>query len=117
MVKNRFMRIIVLFDLPTLTKTDLRVYRNFVKFLEAEGYIRMQFSVYNKLCINVDSANTNIKRLRQNKPSKGDVRYMLITENQYQRIEDLNNKKSLQENMTTIDRTLMIGGMNDESDT
>ena len=103
-----------MFDLPTKTKADLKVYRKFIKYLNSEGYIMIQFSVYSKLCINANSAKTYAKRLKKNAPSKGDVRYLIVSENQYQNIVNVNDTYSLQESITTYDRTMMIGGMNDE---
>lgn len=112
---SSFMRLIVIFDLPTETKTDLKNYRKFIKFLTNEGYLRIQFSVYSKLCINNDSAKTASKKVTKNAPTSGDIRYLIITETQYQGIVSINNKYTLQEAVTTTDRTLMIGGMNDEN--
>ena len=112
---SSFMRLIVIFDLPTETKADVRVYRKFVKFLTNDGFLRIQYSVYCKLCINSDSAKTAAKRLMNNSPSNGDVRYLIITELQYQNIVNVNDTYSLQETITTTDRTLMIGEMNDEN--
>lgn len=114
-MRNSFMRLVVIFDLPTLTKTDQRRYRKFLKFLTSEGYLMIQYSVYCKLCINNDSAKTASKKLMNNAPSEGDVRYLIITELQYQNIININNIHSLQETVTTTDRTLMIGEMNDEN--
>lgn len=114
MIRNSFMRLIVIFDLPTESKTDQRNYRKFVKYLTKEGFLRIQYSVYSKLCINSDSAKTASKRLSSNSPTEGDVRYLIITETQYQNIVSVNNIYSLQENITNTDRTLLIGGMNDE---
>lgn len=111
---SRFMRLIIFFDLPMKTNRDLRIYRNFVKYLKNEGYIRIQYSVYAKLCINKDSAKTASKRVIINAPEKGDIRYMIITENQYQHIANVNGSYCLQEKVSTINRTLMIGGMNGE---
>ena len=111
----RFMRLIVMFDLPTETKVDLKNYRIFVKNLTNEGYIRLQYSIYSKLCINKDSAMTASKKLTKFAPPKGDIRYMVITEQQYQNIVNLNETYSLQEKITTVDRTVMIGGMNDDN--
>lgn len=103
-----------MFDLPTKTKHDIREYRNFVKYLTNDGYFRMQYSIYVKLCINKDAAKTASKRMLANKPIKGDVRFMIITENQYLSIVNVLGTYNLQEKITTTDRTLMIGGMNDE---
>ena len=108
------MRIILMFDLPTESSEDKKNYRHFVKYLTNDGYIRIQFSVYSKLCINSNSAMTYAKRLKLNSPTEGNIRYLIITEKQYQSIENINSTYSFQENVTTEDRTLMIGGMNDE---
>lgn len=112
---NRFMRLLILFDLPTTTKNDVKAYRRFVKYLKSEGYVRVQYSVYSKLCINSDAATTASKRLEMNAPVNGDIRYLVITERQYQNIININNEHSLQEQIITMDRTLMIGGMNNEA--
>ena len=115
-IGNRFMRLILMFDLPTETKEDLRNYRNFVKYLKTEGYIKVQYSVYSKLFINHDSSRTAAKRLKANSPLNGDIRYLIVSENQYLSIVNINNVYSLQEKITTTDRTMIIGGLNDESD-
>lgn len=109
------MRLMIFFDLPVKTKPELKRYRDFVKFLKQEGYLRVQYSVYCKLCINSDAASTASKRLKDEAPKKGEVRYMVITERQYQNIISLGQKYNLQEAITTTDRTLMIGGMNNEN--
>ena len=87
------------------------------KYLKTEGFIRIQYSVYAKLCINNDSAKTIQKRLKNNVPDNGDIRYLIITERQYQNIVNMNSNYTLQENITTTDRTLIIGGLNSENNT
>ena len=114
---SRFVRLVLFFDLPQETKTDQRHYRQFVKYLKTEGFIRIQYSVYAKLFINNDSAKTIQKRLKNNVPDNGDIRYLIITERQYQNIVNMNSNYTLQENITTTDRTLIIGGLNSENNT
>lgn len=111
---GRFMRILLFFDLPMESNKDKKEYRKFIKFLTGEGFIRLQYSVYCKLCINNDSAQTEIKRIKLNSPSQGDIRMMSITENQFQKIININETHSLQESITTTNRLVIIGGMNDE---
>ena len=89
MIFDNFMRLILFFDLPMVTKTDQRRYRKFIKFLTGDGYIMLQYSVYCKLCINNDSVKTYKKRLEDNSPSEGNIRYLIITENQYQGIKNI----------------------------
>lgn len=115
MIKNRFMRIILFFDLPITTAAGKREYRRFIKCLESDGFIRIQYSVFCKLCINTDSARTVSKRLMHECPNDGDIRFIIVTESQYQSITNVNESYSLQESITTTDRCIVIGGMNDEN--
>ena len=46
------MRIIVFFDLPTLTYKDQKEYRLFRKLLINDGFVMMQESIYTKLALN-----------------------------------------------------------------
>ena len=67
----RFMRMVLMFDMPTQTADERKVYRQFRKFLISEGFIMHQFSVYSKLLLN-DSANkAMINRLKAKNPTKG----------------------------------------------
>ena len=45
---GKFMRILLLYDLPSVTNADKKIYRNFVKYLTTEGFIRIQESVFVK---------------------------------------------------------------------
>ena len=53
----RFMRVLVMFDLPTETSIQRRNYRKFRKSLIKNGFIMMQESVYVKLAMNQGSAD------------------------------------------------------------
>lgn len=115
MEKNRFMRMILFFDLPVTTPEGRKAYRTFVKYLESDGFIRIQYSVFCKLCINADSAKTLSRRVIRECPEDGDIRFLIVTETQYQNITNVNGTYSLQETITTNDRCITIGGMNDEN--
>lgn len=81
------MRIIVMFDLPMLTKADVRNYSKFRKFLVRSGFIMMQESVYSKIALNAAAAELVMKQVRFNKPPAGVVQMFMITEKQYSKIE------------------------------
>lgn len=83
----RFMRVIVFFDLPTITNTDKREYRKFRQLLIKSGFLMIQESVYSKLVLNTTAANVVLGQLRKGKPRKGLVQAMIVTEKQYARIE------------------------------
>lgn len=81
------MRVIVFFDLPTLTSKDRREYRQFRKFLVKEGFIMMQESIYSKVALNNTTANLIKHKVRKNKAKGGLIQMMTITEKQYGNIE------------------------------
>lgn len=81
------MRMIVFFDLPTETLEDRRNYRKFRKALIKNGFIMMQESVYCKL-LTTPSVEKSVKNLIQkNKPEKGIVQTLLVTEKQFSKME------------------------------
>lgn len=82
----RFMRIIVFFDLPVLTAEDRRHYTVFRKFLIKSGFIMQQKSVYSKLVLNLSVRDAVIKNIEKNKPPKGLVEILTVTEKQYARM-------------------------------
>lgn len=83
----RYMRVIVFFDLPSVTYEDRRHYNKFRKFLINDGFIMMQESVYSKLVLNTTSANIVQERIRKNKAPKGIIQVLVITEKQFANIE------------------------------
>ena len=83
----RFMRIIVFFDLPTLTGTQQKTYRKFRKFLITNGFYMMQESVYCRMVHN-QSVESGIKAaIRKNRPAEGLVQVLSVTEKQFQKME------------------------------
>lgn len=82
----RFMRIVLFFDLPTLTEKNKKEYSRFRKFLIKSGFMMLQESVYVKLALNSTTMNTLINNLEKNKPSEGLVQLLLVTEKQYSKL-------------------------------
>lgn len=85
----RFMRIFVMFDLPTETSENLRNYRKFRKYLIKSGFLMVQESVYSKLALNQSVADSVINSVRKNKPPEGSVQVLTVTERQYQKMETM----------------------------
>lgn len=81
------MRILVFFDLPTETAKDRKVYSKFRKFLINDGFIMLQESVYAKLALNNSIVNSIKEKIYKNKPPKGIVQMLIITEKQFSSIE------------------------------
>lgn len=79
----RFMRIIIFFDLPTLTSANRRHYRKFVKEMKKEGFIMLQESVYTKLAITHAQSQLIKGRLNKHLPPEGLVFALTVTEKQF----------------------------------
>lgn len=83
----RYMRVIVMFDLPTITANECREYRKFRKFLIKNGFIMMQESIYSKLTLNANAAEAVIANVRRSKPPAGIIQLLMVTEKQFSNIE------------------------------
>jgi CRISPR-associated protein Cas2 len=93
----RAMRLIVFFDLPVVKKNDRKAYQQFRRFLLNDGYYMIQFSIYARLCNNQENLNKHVNRLVKNLPSKGSIRYLQVTENQYSNMKILIGQKNTKE--------------------
>lgn len=88
----RYMRMLVLFDLPTITVHDRKEYTKFRKFIINEGFIMMQESVYTKIILNGTAAQLMKNKLKAHKPKSGIVQMLVITEKQFSSMEYLCGK-------------------------
>lgn len=103
----RFMRVILFFDLPTLSGIDRREYRKFRTNLIKSGFIMLQESVYCKLLLNQSAVNSIIKHLESIKPSKGLLQVITITERQFSKSQYLISE-SKTEVIDTDERLIII---------
>jgi len=78
--------VLALFDLPTETQESRRAYTRFRKDLLEDGFTMMQYSVYQRHCASTENADVHIKRLGSRVPSKGEVRFLVITDKQFAKI-------------------------------
>ncbi len=84
---DRFMRLIVMFDLPTYTSLENREYRRFRKFLISNGFVMFQYSIYTKIVKNRSVMKYYVDRVRSNAPCNGEISVLSITEKQFNDIE------------------------------
>jgi len=80
------MRLIVMYDLPMTTASNIRDYNHFRNLLFKSGFIMIQESVYCKLFLNQDQLRFGEKALKKLMPKKGNVRSIAVTEKQYQKM-------------------------------
>ena len=108
MSECRFMRLLVFFDLPVVSKEDRRIYQRFRKFLIADGYDMLQFSVYSRIVNGEDGVDKHLKRLGKNIPGKGSVRFLQITERQYAAMKLLVGQRTIKEKKVGTSQLLIF---------
>lgn len=101
------MRVIVFFDLPVQTDADRREYTHFRKYLIKNGFLMMQESVYSKLALNMSAASAIMQNVRQQKPPRGLVQMLVVTEKQYTRMEYVVGEKQ-SEIIDSDERTVFL---------
>ena len=94
----KFMRLIVMFDLPVKTKKQVKDATAFRNFLLKDGYYMVQYSIYARVCNGQDSVETHKNRIKSAVPNDGSIRLLTITEKQYENIEILLGKKTKNDN-------------------
>lgn len=89
----RIMWVLVFFDLPTETKKDRKVYADFRKKLQNNGFTMFQFSIYLRHCPSRENAEVHIKRVKNALPEHGQVGILCITDKQFGQMELFQGKK------------------------
>lgn len=105
---KRWMRLMVLFDLPVTSPVKKRAYVTFRKFLLKDGYDMLQWSVYARICRDSDGAEKHYKRLLAHLPPEGSVRCLQVTEKQFATMKHLVGKPTAQEERVTCEQVLLI---------
>jgi len=102
------MRLIVFFDLPTVTKAEKRAYTLFRRFLLNDGYDMLQWSVYGRIVNGTDAEEKHLKRLMANLPPEGSVRSLTVTEKQFAAMKMLVGRPKVQEKKINTDQMLLF---------
>lgn len=83
----RIMWLFVLFDLPVLTKSDMKRANQFRKDLIKDGFGRFQLSVYTRHCSSLENLVAHKERIKKFLPEKGLVCAIPLTDRQFSEIE------------------------------
>ncbi|HQR50772.1 MAG TPA: CRISPR-associated endonuclease Cas2 [Methylophilaceae bacterium] len=102
------MRLLVLFDLPVVTKAERRAYTIFRRILINDGYDMTQFSVYGRLINGNDALEKHMKRLVDHLPQEGSIRCLAVTEKQYASMKLLVGLPLFQEKTVKSDQLLLF---------
>lgn len=95
--------VFAMFDLPVKETEQKQAYVRFRKDLLNAGFNMMQYSVYYRHCMSTENAQVHIQRLTKALPDEGEVRFMVITDRQFEKIITHLGKER-QANMKTPDQ-------------
>lgn len=101
------MRVLVMFDLPVVTKRERKIATKFRKYLLNDGYVMLQYSIYYRICNGYDMAKKFSYQLENHVPEKGSVRMLILTEKQFSGMkllvgDSLPNEKKIKSNNLTV---------------
>jgi CRISPR-associated protein Cas2 len=85
----RAMRLIIMFDLPSVTNKEMKYARKWHKFLAQNGFIMMTESVYSRLVMNKSISEGLKKLVKANIPPKGAIQLLEVTEKQFSSMDYL----------------------------
>lgn len=105
---EHFMRMIVFYDLPTVTPKEKKIHSAFRKFLLKDGFDMLQWSVYARIVNGIAGVNTHMSRIRKVLPTIGSVRCLVVTEKQYSEIVILVGDPKKQENKINSSQLLLF---------
>lgn len=90
----RIMWVLVLFDLPTDTKTERKIAAAFRKEMLKDGFQMFQFSIYLRHCASRENAEVHVRRVKSRLPERGHVGILTVTDKQFGSMEIFIGKKT-----------------------
>lgn len=102
------MRLLVFFDLPTVTRAEKRAYTLFRRFLLKDGYDMIQWSIYGRVVNGFDDNETHVNRLLANLPPEGSVRLLQISEKQFAQMKLLVGLSKKQEKSVNANQLVLL---------
>ena len=94
------MWMVVMFDLPVITKAERKAATGFRNALLDVGFQMSQFSVYMRFCTSPAQIETYAKRVETCLPQGGRVNILQFTDKQYERIITYHGKMKQPPNKT-----------------
>lgn len=85
-MESRPMWILLMFDLPVVTKKQRRGATRFRNDLIAGGYQMVQWSIYARFCPTVQKAKRDGKAALDKLPPEGECRVLYLTDHQWHRM-------------------------------
>ena len=91
----RLMWMLVMFDLPVVTKPERKAANEFRLSLLDMGFLRSQLSVYMRFCTSHAQVQTYCQRVEDALPVGGQVNILQMTDKQYERIISFQGRKAM----------------------
>ena len=91
----RIMWMIVMFDLPVLTKAQRKAANGFRLSLLDMGFVKCQLSVYAKVCSGKEHISSMVRKVRSALPPHGSVDILSITDAQFKKIISFQERRNV----------------------
>lgn len=88
------MRLLLIYDLPTVEEDDKKIYQRFHNQLTKLGFYMLQYSVYVKVVQNDLSYKQYINKVNSILPQKGNIAILRLTEKQYEEMVYLRGEQN-----------------------
>lgn len=90
-LENKYLILLIFFDLPTKTKYQKKTASKFRAHLLKDGFFMIQFSVYARISKNYALLEKHINRINKYLPDSGSVKTLIISKEQYDSMNELIN--------------------------
>lgn len=80
----RIMWMVLMFDLPVMTKPQRRAATKFRQWLLDEGWEMSQFSIYLRWCVGKEQGNARLRVIARQVPKDGKVHVLMVTDKQFE---------------------------------
>jgi CRISPR-associated protein Cas2 len=91
----RIMWVIVMYDLPMVTKKEKQNYVEFRQCMLGNGFSRFQFSMYLRHCSSREHADMHVERVKKILPPEGHIGIMTITDKQFGMMKIFKSRSSI----------------------
>jgi CRISPR-associated protein Cas2 len=89
------MWVLVMYDLPMVTREEKQHYADFRKSMLNSGFARFQFSMYLRHCSSREHADMHVERVKRILPPEGHIGIMTITDKQLGMMKIFKSRSSI----------------------
>lgn len=89
--------VMLFYDLPMVTKSEVKSYTSFRKLIKSKGFYQVQESFYCANSRDKESSKQLIKFIKEHSPLIGNIRALIITSNIFNSMEILAGEITIQE--------------------